>query len=55
MIHETEGKALLCYHKSVDGRCMHFGPACETKKGADVAEKQLKQETPPLPSKIARK
>jgi hypothetical protein len=31
MIHESEGKALLCYHKSADGRCLQFGPACQTK------------------------
>ncbi len=31
MPHESEGKASLCYHKSADGRCLHFGPACQTK------------------------
>jgi hypothetical protein len=31
MPHEPEGKALLCYHKSADGRCLYFGPACQTK------------------------
>ncbi len=30
MIHEIENRALLCYHKSADGRCIKFGPACET-------------------------
>jgi hypothetical protein len=31
MIDDTERKALLCYHRSPDGRCVQFGPACETK------------------------
>jgi hypothetical protein len=31
MIHEEEGKAMLCYHKSPDGRCMYYGPVCQTK------------------------
>lgn len=40
MIHETENKALLCYHTSADGRCLHFGPACETKVANQPAAKQ---------------
>lgn len=30
MPNEAEGKASLCYHKSADGRCVQFGPPCQT-------------------------
>jgi hypothetical protein len=43
MIHDAEGKAMLCYYKSADGRCVHYGPACQTKIMQAPAEKPLKQ------------
>ncbi|MDQ9169447.1 hypothetical protein Q8A64_03370 [Oxalobacteraceae bacterium R-40] len=42
MIDDSERKALLCYHKSIDGRCMQFGPACETKVMPPAAAKPVK-------------
>lgn len=48
MIHETENKALLCYHTSADGRCLHFGPACETKATDQPAAKQIEPQNDPI-------
>ena len=42
MPHESEGKAALCYHKSADGRCQHFGPACQTKVQEPAKTKSAK-------------
>jgi hypothetical protein len=42
MIHGDQGKAMLCYHKSADGRCMYYGPVCQTKIAPASMEKPLK-------------
>lgn len=41
-----QGKAMLCYHKSADGRCMHYGPACQTSQTKIVPASMT---TPPKP------
>ncbi|MGV3742828.1 MAG: hypothetical protein ACO1NO_11020 [Burkholderiaceae bacterium] len=55
MPHESEGKALLCYHKSADGRCQHYGPACQTKVVQAAQTKPVKAVSAQLPAAIPKK
>jgi hypothetical protein len=55
MIDDSERKALLCYHKSIDGRCMQFGPACETKVMQPAAAKPVKPVSTQSASAIPKK